>query len=83
MAPKIGQFSFGKWFQRLESDHNVYINAHVIIAVYMDDLLIFAQGAEVFHWLKNILCEKNSMTDLGDVKFILGLQGTEAKEVLP
>jgi ATP-binding cassette subfamily B (MDR/TAP) protein 1 len=60
----------------LESDHSVYINAHAIIAVYMDDLLIFAQGAEVFHWLKNILCEKISMTDLGEVQFILGLQVT-------
>jgi hypothetical protein len=58
----------------LELDHNVYINAHAIIAIYMDDLLIFVQGAEVFHWLKNILCEKNSLTDLGKVQFILGLQ---------
>jgi hypothetical protein len=51
----------------LELDHSVYINANVIIVVYMDDLFIFAQGVEVFHWLKNILCEKKLMINLGEV----------------
>jgi hypothetical protein len=49
---KLDNFLLENGFWRLELDHNVYINAHAIIAIYMDDVLIFAQGVEVFHWLK-------------------------------
>jgi hypothetical protein len=39
----------------------------------MDDLFIFAQDARIFQWLKKTLCERFSMTNFGDVQFILGL----------
>ncbi len=45
--------------------------------MYIDDLLIFAQNAKVFHWLKDILCSIFSMTNLGEAEFILGLQITK------
>jgi hypothetical protein len=39
---KLDNFFLENEFKRLESNHSVYINAHAIITVYMDDLLIFA-----------------------------------------
>jgi hypothetical protein len=62
-------------FSKLKLDHGVYINTQgVIIIVYVDDLLIFAKDEKVFHWLKNIFCNKFSMIDLGEMEFILGFQ---------
>jgi len=67
-------------FSRLKLDHNVYINTQgMIIAVYVNDLLIFAKDEKVFHWLKNILCNKFSMTNLGEMEFIVGFQVTRDK----
>jgi len=39
---KLDKLFLENEFKRLEPNHTVYINAHAIIAVYMDDLLIFA-----------------------------------------
>jgi hypothetical protein len=53
-------------FSKLELDHSVYINTQgVIIAMYVNELFIFAKDETLFHWLKNILCNNFSMTNLG------------------
>ncbi len=59
----------------LEFDHNVNINTHesVTITMYVDNLFIFAQDVKVFYWLKNIICNRFSMTNL-KMEFILGLR---------
>jgi hypothetical protein len=51
----------------------------VIITMYIHALFIFVKGVKFFHWVKDILCSRFSMIDLGEVEFILGLQVTRDK----
>lgn len=62
-------------FERLESDHAVYIHpsSKTIIAFWVDDIMILNNSKETINSLKKLLTEQFEMKDLGPMTFFLGL----------
>jgi hypothetical protein len=52
-------------------------NSHVIISLYVDDLLIFSSNLHVINETKNMLRSHFDMKDLGEANFILGMNITK------
>ena len=67
-------------FQRLQTDSALYITradkAKLIVAVYVDDLLILSESLHDINAFKSALAEEFRVTDLGEVDTILGLKVT-------
>ena len=67
--------SFG--FQRHPSDYGLYfqssVDGLVLVALYVDDLLIAAPSPQIMTFLKALLCSSYSMKDLGPVNKFLGM----------
>jgi hypothetical protein len=65
-------------FTALHADTCVYIlrqsSVLIIIALYVDDLLLFSNSLERLETLKRDLSSRFSMKDLGEAQYILGLQ---------
>ena len=61
-----------------ECDKCIYFkswnNLHVIISLYMDNMLIFGSNMHVINETKNMLKSHFDMKDLGEVSFILGMK---------
>ena len=53
-------------------------NLHVIISLYMDDMLIFGSNMHVINETKNMLKNHFDIKDLGEANFILGMKITKA-----
>lgn len=60
--------------------HKSWNNSHVIICLYVDDLLIFGSNMNVIDETKNILRNHFDMKDLGETNFILGIKITRTCE---
>ena len=60
--------------------HKSWNNSHVIICLYVDDLLIFDFNMNVIDETKNILRSHFDMKDLGETNFILGIKITRTCE---
>ena len=64
-------------FKTNECDKGIYHmswnNSHVIICLYVDDLLIFGSNMNVIVETKNVLRSHFDMKDLGEANFILSL----------
>ena len=52
-------------------------NLHVIISLYVDDMLIFCSNMHVINETKNMLKSHFDMKDLGETNFILGMKITK------
>ena len=71
--------SFG--FVRREGDHSVYVKRDatsgrsVIVAVYVDDLLLVGPASAVAE-VKRVLMQMFNMTDLGEAHWLLGIEIT-------
>ena len=52
-------------------------NLHVIISLYVDDMLIFGSNMHVIYETKNMLKNHFDMKDHGEVNFILGMKITK------
>jgi Reverse transcriptase (RNA-dependent DNA polymerase) len=65
-------------FTRCYEDHCIYFNSAtgVIIAVWVDDLLIFAKKIEAISSVKNDLTGEFKMKDLGELEYFPGIQVT-------
>ncbi|KIJ41161.1 hypothetical protein M422DRAFT_172542 [Sphaerobolus stellatus SS14] len=67
-------------FRRCNSNHAVFIKddngIRVVVAVYVDDLLIFSSSIEAVKKVKKDLKGKFEMTDLGEAHWILGMEIT-------
>jgi len=65
-------------FNRTELDQNVYIKYmdfnQVIIAVYVDDILIMSENLIMIKKIKNIILKEYHATDFGNVSKFLGLE---------
>jgi hypothetical protein len=63
-------------FERLESDHCVFINrtTFAIIAVWVDDLIILGRNLVDVGQIKRQLSWKFQMKDLGELRHFLGIQ---------
>ena len=69
------------WYKSNESDKCIYYktweNSHVIICLYVDNLLIFGSNLHVINETKNILRSHFDMKNLGEANFILGMKITK------
>jgi hypothetical protein len=65
-------------FKRTESDHGVFISPEtgVILAVYVDDLLIFGSDIKDIRCIQNELSSRFQMTDLRELSHYLGMEIT-------
>jgi hypothetical protein len=65
-------------FVRSRADDCMYVfksaSEHTIVRVYVDDLLIVSKNSSRIAWAKSTLEAKFEMKDLGEVKYILGMQ---------
>lgn len=59
----------------IPADHSVFINTSrsLIVALYVDDLIILARTVAEMEPLKKALSEAFEMKDLGEAKYILGI----------
>ena len=79
----LSTFLKSQGFERLESDHSVFINrkTRLIVPVYVDDLLIIGpRGSKAIKKLKQALGKRFSMTDLGPCHHYLGMAVTRDRE---
>ena len=71
-------------FTRCTADYGVFVlqNAveHIIVGVYVDDLLIASKTKSGMQWIKTMLKNTFEMKDLGEVSYILGIQIARDKE---
>lgn len=61
-------------FTRSELDHSVWVKEDVMVAIYVDDILVFGKTEEIICNIKAKLSEEFRMVDSGRVEFFLGLQ---------
>ena len=73
---KIHQFLVSIGSVRTNADHCVYINTtmSVIIAMWVNDLMIFAKDKVTINDVKSKLNESFNMKDLGELEYFLGIQ---------
>jgi hypothetical protein len=76
---KFDQCLLSNGFKTNESDKCIYYksfdDAHVIICLYVDDLLIFGSNIDVINTTKTRLKNNFDMKDLGEANVILGMRG--------
>ena len=64
-------------YQRIDADHSVFIHENgIIIAIYVDDLLLIGPDIPDIKNLKLQLSERFRMKDLGQIGWYLGMQIT-------
>jgi hypothetical protein len=77
---KFDQCLLSNGFKTNESDKCIYYksfdDAHVIICLYVDDLLIFGSNIDVINTTKALLKNNFDMEDLGEANVILGMKIT-------
>ena len=69
-------------FNQTYSDPCVYVNKDtgVLIAMWVDDLIIFGKDMTSIQDLKAVLNKEYEMKDLGELKYFLGIQVHRSKE---
>lgn len=60
-------------FRRTEADHSVFIRGKIIIAVYVDDLLLVGKNMDEIYSIKRALKGQFKMTGLGPCQHYLGI----------
>jgi len=73
---KIRRILESHGFVSTHADHCIYINKEmgVIIAIWVDDLIIFGKGMDGIEKIKTQLNGELEMKDLGEMHFFLGIQ---------
>jgi hypothetical protein len=65
-------------FARLKGDHSVFRKGEgtqlKIVAVYVDDMLIFAESIDILTSFKRELSNTFSISDLGEARWILNME---------
>jgi hypothetical protein len=59
-----------------ESDHSVWVSQdrNLILALYVDDIVLFARDMQAIQWMKGILNTNFNMKDLGPISTVLGIR---------
>jgi hypothetical protein len=59
-----------------DSDHSVWVgqDRDLILALYVDDIVLFARDIQAIQWIKGILNTNFSMKDLGPISTVLGIR---------
>lgn len=77
---KFDQCVLASGFKANESDKCIYYKSenseHVIICLYVDDLLIFGTSMRIIEFTKSLLKKNFEMKDLGEADVILGMKIT-------
>ena len=63
-----------KGLSRSNKDPSLYISKDLIILIFMDDIVFFAQDVERVREAKLWLTREFKMVDLGDLRLFLGMQ---------
>lgn len=75
---KLNNFLLKIGFKRLYTDHGVYIynkmKCIIILALYVDDLVIIGNDKESIIKLKQIISKNFKIKDLGPLKYIVGIE---------
>ena len=81
---KMEIFLIATRFSICHSNPNVYskkLGSHLIILVlYVDDLILTGSDSKLLNHVKTRLKKKFKMTDLGHLRYLLGLQVLKTKE---
>ncbi len=75
---KIDKWLKDQGYVRIESDHGLYVRtkpAHIIIALYVDDVIILTKDEDALAEAKRALSSSFKMTDGGALESILGIAG--------
>ena len=71
---KVKKFVTSKGFWQSTADPGVFINDRgIIIAVYVDDILVFSKDIKGINAAKDLLMNFHDMKDSGKVRKILGI----------
>ena len=83
---KFDSCMIGNGYKSNECDKCIYSkswnNLHVIISLYVDDMLIFCSNMHVINEMKNMLKSHFDMKDLGEANFILGMKITKTCDAI-
>lgn len=79
---KLDAFLIGIGFKRSKCDPCVYIKANIIIAVYVDDLLIFYKLVSELNDVRKRLHINFRMKDIGLAKCCLGIKITQGEDFI-
>lgn len=79
---RIVQFFKSIKFFPLHNDTCIIIRKNVWIALYVDDIVIFAHDKQEIDVIVNLVRSEFDIKDLGDVKLLLGLQVEKIKRGL-
>src|SRR5207248_1632258 len=66
-------FLEGLGFVKFHADHSVMTNGQVIIAIYVDDLLLFEKSLKEVEGVKALIARKFQVKDLGEASVCLGI----------
>jgi hypothetical protein len=75
---KIIDFFEKHGLKSLPADHSVFVNNKrtLIVALYIDDLLLFSRIVGEIQLLKEALSSASEIKDLGEAKYVLGVNIT-------
>src|SRR6266487_2531866 len=79
-AKVLREFLVKYGLARLESDHCVYVGKNLIIAIYVDDILILSKNKRSLRKIKAELKRRFEMSDLGPAEHYLGIEIHRTKE---
>jgi hypothetical protein len=60
-------------FVRLYTDYGIFVKKELIIAVYIDDLIVVRLDMKEIQYVKDTLNQRFKMTDLGPYSYYLGI----------
>jgi hypothetical protein len=60
-------------FVRLHTDYGIFVKKELIIAVYVNDLLVVGLDIKEIQYVKDALNQRFKMTDLGPYSYYLGM----------
>ena len=74
----VDKFMLQLKFTKCTTDHCIYVNRDdqdmIFVALYVDDLVIASNNFELIQVTKQALSERFGMTDLGELKYFLGME---------
>ena len=78
-APRSWNIKLGKTFQeiglkQLQTDNCLFVNNNIMVAVYVDDMIVFGQSIDHILEFKNKISQRFKCLDLGQLSFVLGIR---------